>query len=373
MANIFARSPFFVTGTGPSGTAYGQLLISLDGTLRYTLKKDVDSSRRVRFEIAELMRDYVDTELFNGSNASTHSVPYSYTFQMFNSAGTATTPPTTTTGLVSEGYSYFEDGINWTTERGYMATNSIIYRYKDTQYRLPVDRNNTDKVTFYKKDYVVSEVTPTANANILYQYISFPLETQQLYIDRVEADGGVYEDSPCVKAYYDSLTDIDKVEVLNGAGETIEIKVITIVDCKYEPVYLFFMNRYGAQQSVFFFAKSVESLGVTKESYKRSVLGWNVSTPTYDRYAHTKVDFNLQGNERILLNTGFVDDSYNSIMKEILLSEKVWIAKDTNDLVETLPVNVNTQSLTYKTGLNDKLVDYQLEVAYSYDAIQNIR
>jgi hypothetical protein len=373
MPNIFVRSPYYVYGSGVSGSAYATLLISVDGILKYTLKKDVDSSLRVRFEISELLRDFLEVDLFNGSNASTHSELFRYTLQFFNSAGTATTPPVNTSGLFADGYSYFEDGVNWTTERGYMATNSIIYRYKDTQYRVPVDRNNALRVQFYKGDYLDSQVVPSANANILFQYIDLPLQSKVQFKDRVEEDGGVYEDSTCVTAYYDSLTDVDRVDILNDAGETISVKVITISECRYEPVYLFFINRYGAQQGVFFFTKSVESIGVTKENYKRSVLEWSSGTTTYDRYSHTRVDFNTQGNEKILLNTGFVDDSYNSIMKEILLSEQVWIAKDSSDLAETLPVNVNTQSLTYKTGVNDKLVDYQLEVSYSYDAIQNIR
>jgi hypothetical protein len=373
MANIFVRSPYYVFGSGISGSAYYEVQITIDGTLRYTLKKDVDSNLRARLEVSELLRDYLQPKLFNGSNASTHSEVYTIRSQFFNSAGVATTPPTIVTALFADGYSYFEDGVNWTTERGYMATNSIIYRLKDTQYRIPVDRNNTQSVTFYKGSFQDSQVIPSANASILFQYIDFPIETKQLYIDRVEADGGVYDASACVDAYFNSLTDIDRVDILNDAGETIPVKVITISECRYTPVYLFFINRYGAQQSVFFFTKSVESIGVTKENYKRSLLEWSAGGTTYDRYSHSRVQFNTQGNEKILLNTGYVDDSYNSIMKEILLSEQVWIAKDSSNLAETLPVNVNTQSLTYKTGVNDKLVDYQLEVSYSYDAIQNIR
>ena len=125
MSNIFVRSPYYVSGSATSGTAYATLLISVDGILKYTLKKDVDSSFRVRFEIAELLRDFLEINLFNGANASTHSEKYSYTLQFFDSAGTATTQPVNIDGLFADGYSYFEDGINWTTERGYMATNNI--------------------------------------------------------------------------------------------------------------------------------------------------------------------------------------------------------------------------------------------------------
>jgi hypothetical protein len=60
MANIFVRSPFYVSKKDNGGTAaYGILTIQVDGTTVYTLRKNI-SQTYVLFEIAELLRDYLN-------------------------------------------------------------------------------------------------------------------------------------------------------------------------------------------------------------------------------------------------------------------------------------------------------------------------
>jgi hypothetical protein len=69
------------------------------------------------------------------------------------------------------------------------------------------------------------------------------------------------------------------------------------------------------------------------------------------------------------MNTGFVSEEYNKVIKELMLSEQVWVRKDN----EILPINVKSKSLTYKTSVNDKLINYTIEFDYSFDKINNIR
>jgi len=55
-----------------------------------------------------------------------------------------------------------------------------------------------------------------------------------------------------------------------------------------------------------------------------------------------------------------------------MLSEQVWLEKlDGTD--DVFPVNVTTQSLQYKTSVNDKLVQYTLNFEYAFDKINNVR
>jgi hypothetical protein len=372
MANVLVRSPYYVSGSASSGSAYAQLTITIGGTLRYTLKKDLNSNFEAQFEFAELMRDYLDVEFdYDGTNSSSHSETYSHTLQFFNSAGSATTPPTTTTGFISDGYAYFDEGINHTTQKGYMATNEIIYRLEDADVWIPVDRNATQSVTFLKNGELVKYVEPSTSTTQMFQYIPTSSNGIDSFEQRIEADGGVFENTECISEYLDDyeLFDIDQINILNNANELITIKVRTLSECRYKPMRLWFINRYGAQQSVWFFRKSIKQLNVTKESYQRSVLTFS----GYSTYQHPKTNYNVIGNEKVTLNTGYVDESYTELMKEILLSEQVWLTDYVNDETKVLPVNVNTSSLTYKTAVNDKLVDYQLDVSFAYDTIQNIR
>ncbi len=69
------------------------------------------------------------------------------------------------------------------------------------------------------------------------------------------------------------------------------------------------------------------------------------------------------------MNTGFVTEDLNDPIKQMLLSESIWIDNGTN----VFPVNVGSSSLQEKTSVNDKLIQYTIEFNYAFDKIQNIR
>ena len=61
-------------------------------------------------------------------------------------------------------------------------------------------------------------------------------------------------------------------------------------------------------------------------------------------------------------------EGYNAVIEDIMLSEYVWLLSG----VVIRPVTVMTSSLTKKTSLNDKLIQYTLEVEEANDIINNI-
>ena len=60
----------------------------------------------------------------------------------------------------------------------------------------------------------------------------------------------------------------------------------------------------------------------------------------------------------------------NDPIKQLLLSESVWL--EFEDL-SVVPVIIKTSSQQFKTGVNDKLIQYTLEFEYAFDTIQNVR
>ena len=152
--------------------------------------------------------------------------------------------------------------------------------------------------------------------------------------------------------------------------ETKIVDVVTLDECKYEPKKVSFINRWGALQDLWFFKKSVESMNVEKESYKSNILGYD---GTYSTSNHVNRDFNVVGKESVTLSSGFLDEEYNKVFKEMMLSEKVWITNITESGEQVLPINVKTGEITYKTSLNDKLVQYTIQFDKSFDTINNIR
>ena len=74
--------------------------------------------------------------------------------------------------------------------------------------------------------------------------------------------------------------------------------------------------------------------------------------------------------ESISLNTGFVPESMNPYYEELMVSEYVWLVDSSNVVY---PVNLKDSSFTYKTGLNDKLINYTMNFEKSFNLVNNIR
>jgi hypothetical protein len=63
-----------------------------------------------------------------------------------------------------------------------------------------------------------------------------------------------------------------------------------------------------------------------------------------------------------------VDESYGETMQELLLSERViWQSGQ-----QTLPVKVNTKTLNKQKNINNKTINYSIEIELAYDTIHSI-
>ena len=83
--------------------------------------------------------------------------------------------------------------------------------------------------------------------------------------------------------------------------------------------------------------------------------------------------FNIKGNESFTFSSGYLNEEYNEVFKQMMLSEKVWITNITETEEQVLPINVKTSNITYKTSLNDRLVEYTIEFENSYNVLNDIR
>ena len=374
MANVLLRSPYHISEDIGSDLS-AKLEITIDGTLQYTIiKNKTSSSDYVLFEISELVRDYVDITYNGNVNDSDLNVVVSYVLSIYpaiNAGGTATSS-STTTFLGVDGYGYFEDGSNSSVTKGYMQSNNTIYTLYGEDLRIPVDRNNTTSVTYlYKGSQTFTKAITTSSTEV-FEYIDATDSFKERVTEDCAVNGcGIYEENPCLDSFLlnNDLYLVDKVVILTPS-ETKIVDVITLDECKYEPKKVSFINRWGALQDLWFFKKSVESMNIEKESYKSNILGYD---GTYSTSNHVNRDFNVVGKESVTLSSGFLDEEYNKVFKEMMLSEKVWITNVTESGEQVSPINVKTGDITYKTSLNDKLVQYTIQFDKSFDTINNIR
>ena len=188
----------------------------------------------------------------------------------------------------------------------------------------------------------------------------------------------VLEDNSLLDAFLESV-DIGLVDELyiNSDSGTEAVKISTEPCSKYEPYKVTFINKFGALQDMYFSLKSTESLNTTGETYKSNAVDFG--TLTYGTYKPQVAQYNKLGKESITLNTNYLSEEYNEVIKQLMMSEQVWLtrldnpAPDSNNLETVLAVIPKTQSVTYKTSLNDRLVQYTVDFDYAFDKINTVR
>jgi hypothetical protein len=333
-------------------------------------KSAINIGDTVVFEVSELVRDYIETS-FDGNYSST-PVWANFVLQAFNASGNIITGYGFTS-LCLDGYDYFEQSS--TSQDATMITNRKLFVLEDNTFRIPIYTESSPTVTFLKDNEIVGttifQSNPQSSEQIKYVSIYGTTTNWDTFKERVLENGGTdYESNKCLEAYFNdySIGAVDKIVVSDSDGIQI-INVEILEECKYEPKKVTFINKFGALQDMYFFKKSVERMNVEKESYKSNIL----SGSTYDRSNHVYRDFNLVGKESVTLSSGFLSEEYNEVFKQMMLSEKVWVTNITEDGEQVLPINVKTSDITYKTSLNDKLVEYTIEFDKSFDTINNIR
>ena len=328
-ANV--RSPRYYEMTG-SGSKTLNLkiwvvdIVSTPASNTYTLTKDAVGGQAV-FEIAELVRDYID-QSFTGS---------------YSSASAWVKINSDTAIPAFDGYGYYDEGANSSLSTRALISNTTVWIPQSGTTRVPVytsaSSNAVSSVKYYSGGSLVESDTITPSG-----YSSAQI------------------------AYPSSTATIDEVRVYYNSDASYDSFSVRYMDCsKFDTYKLTFVNKFGALQDLYFTGKSTETISVQKDGYKSNVL--DIATQSYATTDHQFRDFDVKGRQNMILNTGNVSEDYNEPIKQLLLSEKVWMTVGS----DVIPVNVATNTLTMRTSLNDKMVNYTVEVNFAHDTIQNVR
>ena len=378
MAKINVRSPYFINVSASNLTSAqleiyiytGTASSSWGGSVTYSLTSTAYSAK-VSFEISELIRDYLTTGFdgeYNTTNLySTINVDYRITKSI---SGTAQTPDTAVLGNIAyDGYGYFEDGVNPSLLEGLLISNTTILKPDDAPLRIPVDPNNTTSVSFFYKgkEIYTDLVADVTDSKLRIEYITNESQAgADGYDDRVLEDGGIFEDSFCLESFLGEfgIYGVDEVFVSGTEGVT-KLSVTNIEEWKYQPYKLVFVNKYGALQDLWMFKRSNLSINTTEETYKSNI----VVDGNYNTYSHQKKILSKNATQKLVLYCGHYPEGNNLIFKELMLSEMVWIDYEGNNL----PVHITSSNLGYKTNVNDKLIDYTIEVEFAFQTVNNIR
>jgi hypothetical protein len=135
-------------------------------------------------------------------------------------------------------------------------------------------------------------------------------------------------------------------------------------ECKYPLINCIFKNKFGVWQTIPFNKLSKKSQDFTNESYNGLISNYG----NYALNSHVKQTYNINGREKVTVNTDFIPEEYNALFTELMLSEFVYLEENG----QVLPVNAVKTSFEKKTKLINKLIQYSMEFEYSFDILNNI-
>ena len=376
---VGARSPIYITAN------YSALASSItDITLevyiwdgartskpsspQYTLFRDVFAGTDISFDIAPLVREYIEgtysstaiTAPAIAEDSTVVWVEVDYDVNYLNKATPAQTVNDTGSKDIfpaCNGYHTFAEGANYELPSVYLNQVDRLYIKETGNEVLPIcigKYGAEDVAEIYYNDgsgdYTIDLTSfhnPTQPEGSI---IRFPIGATNLttYLNSLGYTGTTPD-------ALDSYT-------LELYSSTVSLDLITvekICEPKYTINTIEFVNRYGAWEHLHCFKASQDSFEATNEQYRRGVGTSSASGFTYDATEGVYQRFNTNGKVRTTLNTGFVEEDYKETIKDLIMSERV--------MLNGSPVNVVTNSITLQKSVNDKTINYTIEVEEAFD------
>ncbi len=325
--NIALRNPQFKKITiQSSGTLSVVCEVSIDTVLRYTLIKNVEPSTTVNFDVAELARDYIEIAYqtdyipqtvaietvitpYDGLNGTGNSLPL--LVETYNDVG-------------FEAYGEFTEGVNPEVPFGRSLPTLLIPTDDDDEFTIFAPNNRTGTIPYLTSSFRGA----------------------------------------------DAYTGTDTSVTIQGVDCTIKR-----IDCtKYgDGNRIIYINKYGAQQDLWFFLKETRNIARTNEGYKSNTITYPSTGATYSIQDAPNKVFNTQAKQTHTFSSGYYPEFANQQFEELLLSEYIWWSTVKKGSGIIIPVKVKTSSVAFKTSVNDRLIEYTIEFEEAFDYINNIR
>jgi len=132
---------------------------------------------------------------------------------------------------------------------------------------------------------------------------------------------------------------------------------------KYPNVRLKWKNRYGQFDYFNFYMVSRKNFKTEKRTYNPQIGSWQGSTLSYNNYDSQTLNYLVDSNQGIEVNTFWIPEAYNDILKQLMVSDEIYYV--TTESSDTLtPITIDTPTIQFKTGVVDGLIQYSFEFRY---------
>ena len=358
---IFARSPYIieVNEVGQSGSKV-ELYIYQNGTTPptspdYTLEKLIPASNNTQtlYNISPYVMEQIKHDSFINNYATDSGLLQTSQYVLVDVKRYKLVLSTyvlldTITYYAYDGFGYYSQGYNPT----HGTVMPVHLDEKD--YYFWSDANNSPAVNQLERGGTFTGYLETGWT------VKYTQLTTGLTHSYTISSDNMYNLYRVYPSYY--LTG-NKVEILNGITVIWTATFYPVEECRYDVITIDFINMYGAWQREFMFKASYESLTTTASEFNLMQSG-SVPFWSYDELLNQRQTFNTNGIISYRVNTGWVDESFNSNLQQLLLSERI--------LLNNQPVKMKTKEFEKQKNINNKTINYVLEFEQSNDLINNV-
>jgi hypothetical protein len=142
-----------------------------------------------------------------------------------------------------------------------------------------------------------------------------------------------------------------------------QIRYDVVCNEKYPNVRIKWKNRYGQFDFMNFNLVSRESFSTQRKTYQPQIGTWESSALTYQSYDTANQAYIVDSKQNLQVNSNWLSEDYNDIFKQLLVSDEIyWLYDEGNNYVR--PMTIVTENILFKTGVVDKLIQYQFEFQY---------
>jgi len=398
-----ARSPIFFTArnNSVSGDTLESMTLDLriysgletpSGTDNYNLEKDYSINNVINFEVSDLIRSefYHDFSIWNDigfvqSPQGEALWVYGYGDWYYNNAGG---------GIVSGQWNQPEEEApdqflvtdGWATMTNISptpVTQAVLATSRDRQvqpsayevlaiYNAEANELGSIRITWESGDTGLltnaggstTPPDPTTNNSqnlVIYAGVGTAnLENNPDLPAEIKPSG---QTDNGIGSYYDVILLNDD----DTPAEIARVRYYVICEARYTPYQIAFINRFGVADFITFFKRSDERGTFTQDSYQKSIYNDGFTTPSLQVGKYQS--YNVNSRNSLTLNTGFVDEDYDEVIKDILMSEYVAVL-DGSTWISVVP---ERGSIEYQKHINQRLINYTLTFTYGFDERSLVR
>ena len=348
MANINARSPYIVTinETGQIETKLEIYLWNGSGSMpttpQYTLSKLIPSSNNpaTYYDISPYIREYISHASLQTITTIISATPSTQWcnigLKLFKKVSTSFIQVgTTQTHFGLDGYGFYLDGANPALGNYLLSEGTYTYNYN------------------LSGEYGWMTLYTGSGNSVRYTNLSSGATSVSALTNNE------WRDIPRVRSAF--AADGNTFEIIDGSSNVLYKSIfVPKEECKYTPIQIDFVNKFGAWQREWFFKASYNGLNVENTEYNLMPNTY----PAYDTKEGQRKVFNANGKETLKVNTDWVSESFNEVIKQMMLSERI--------LIDKKAAKLNTKSIDLKKSINTSLISYEMEFEYAFDTINSV-